>query len=328
LPPAPRQIQFLGMNCPSEKFVPVSRPAWERTSAGLRAWAPAKINLNLLVGPCRGDGFHPLDSLVAKITLYDQIDLSPRSDGRVVFSCNSTDCGSDEKNLALRAGLLLAEAAKNRPGLGANACGADIALIKNIPPGKGLGGGSSDAASVLAGLNELWQLGLAKDELAGLGATLGSDVPLFFGGTFSRMTGRGEFVRPIALPDFYAVLCLPQLATSTAAVYHAFDALANQGGIGMGKSSLILDNDNPPAGRPSAWRELLRNDLLPPALRVCPGLAEIMQALAQADPTVCLTGSGSAMFILCDDQAQAYRTLANIAPQVAAMCMIVRSQPA
>ena len=317
------------MSCPPEKIAAESQPALEQTSTGLRAWASAKINLNLLVSPRRGDGFHPLDSLVAKITLYDRIDLTPRHDGRITFSCNRRDCGSDEKNLALRAGLLLAQTAKTRPSRKLSLCGADIALVKNIPPGKGLGGGSSDAAGVMAGLNKLWQLGATSAALADIGASLGSDVPLFFGGTFSRITGRGEHVEPIALPDFWAVLCLPPLATSTAEVYRTFDALAGKDSLGdVGKSPPAVDNGKPLIGPPSAWRELLRNDLLAPALRACPGLAEIHQALAQADPAVRLTGSGSAMFILCDDQAQAQRTLGRIAPSVANMCLIVRSQQA
>ena len=121
---------------------------------GLRVAAPAKINLDLLVGPRRPDGYHDIDSLVAKITLYDELAARLREDGPVGLHCEGLDCGPIEENLALRAARLLAERAGRRVG------GAEIRLAKAIPPGRGLGGGSSDAAAALVALDELWRLGL------------------------------------------------------------------------------------------------------------------------------------------------------------------------
>ena len=309
-----------GMN-DADIVLPI-RPAVELTPRGLRLRAPAKINLNLLVGARRADGFHSLDSLFATVTLYDELELTRRDDGRIGFSCLGADCGSDDKNLALRAARLLAgEALAGR--VGGNP-GVEIGLVKNIPPGKGLGGGSSDAAAVLAGLNQLWRLGLPRERLIELAARLGSDVPLFLGPPAGRMTGRGEVVQPVGIHPFVAVLILPDEATSTAEVYRAFDEVASERQAGHRQKS-AGPNPAEPAGEadlagrqldaamihrrpPSQWRALLRNDLFAPACRVCPALGQLHGRLSAAsDIPVCLTGSGSAMFIPCDDVAEAGR---------------------
>lgn len=287
---------------------------------GLRLAAPAKINLDLHVGPRRPDGYHPLDSLVAKVTLYDDILLLPRPDRRITFRCDGADCGPDDKNLALRAARLLAEHA------GSAALGVEIVLTKSIPPGKGLGGGSSDAAAVLAGLNELWALGLPAAELAELAATLGSDVPLFLGPPVSRMTGRGEHLAPAAVHDFLAVLHMPPAVCPTAAVYRRFDELPGQG-----------SGPFPPTSRPSAamlqdppskWRSTLVNDLAAPAFQVSPDLQRTHEALATAlGRPVSVTGSGSALFILCDDPAEAAEVLRRLPAGLPGQSVCVRPNP-
>ena len=212
----------------------------------LRLLAPAKINLNLLVGPRGPDGFHEIDSLVAKVTLYDEIELRGREEGEIRFTCRGAGCGGDEKNLALRAARLLAE--------GRHVGGVDITLSKHIPPGRGLGGGSSDAAAVLIGLNELWQLGVSAAELSALAASLGSDVPLFFGPPAARMTGRGELLEEISVHPFVAVLILPDFTCRTSAVYRAFDEAP----------AAVEKQLEPPTlgGSPSQWRAALVNQLL------------------------------------------------------------------
>lgn len=278
-------------------------PQREITDDGLRLWAPAKINLNLLVGPRRADGFHDLDSLVAKVALYDRIDLHPRTDDKITFSCTAgkglpkamADCGPDDRNLVVRAAKLL-ETFKPVDA------GVDIHLTKHIPPGKGLGGGSSDAASTLVGLNELWRLGLPMDRLAALGAQLGSDVPLFLGTPSSRMTGRGEVLAPAPLPPFSAVLLLPEVSTSTAAVYKAYDEIPPSASFkGKPLADRQIDIRELASAQPSAWPQLLENDLAPAALQACPPLREVWEAFqAAAGGTVCMTGSGSALFVLCD----------------------------
>jgi len=264
----------------------------------LRVLAPAKINLNLLVGPRRQDGYHSLDSIVAKVSLYDEVELRPRDDDKLLFAAEGMADSPHEGNLAYRAAVLLSPEAGGR--------GAEIRLTKAIPVGRGLGGGSADAAAAIAGLNELWRLGLPASRLAKIGASLGSDVPLFFGAAASRMTGRGENVEPVRVHPFFAILLLPPFGCSTAAVYRAFDDAPPEPGEQLDVAALT--------GPPSRWRGRLVNQLALAAGRVQPRVAEILSELGCALPVpVQLTGSGSAMFLLCDDLAEA-RELASMIP--------------
>jgi len=132
------------------------------------------------VGSARADGYHPVDSCIAKITLYDRIDLLRRDeeDKKISLMCEGVNCGPVEENLAYRAAALLAG--------GRNVPGVEIRLSKKIPPGGGLGGGSSDAAAVLTGLSVFWNLFIPNEELCELAAKLGSDVPLFLGSASCR----------------------------------------------------------------------------------------------------------------------------------------------
>jgi len=281
--------------------------------SGLGFWAPAKINLNLVVGPLGSDGFHPVDSLVAKVTLYDSMEIRTRSDGRVVLDCVGADCGPPEKNLVTRAAKLLAD--------GRDVCGADIKLNKATPPGAGLGGGSSDAAAALRGLNELWSLGYDRAALSGLAAQLGSDVSLFLGPPSARMTGRGERIEPLDVCDFTAVLVLTGLVCSTAEVYGAYDRL------GAAESEQI-DTSLLSSGPPSAWRDMLGNDLAAAAMSVCPELSALRDRVQSAvDVPVHVTGSGSAMFMLFDDSDQAATAVSGLDADLQDMCEIVGLNP-
>ena len=302
-------------------------------------WAPAKINLNLLVGPRRSDGFHPLDSLVAKVTLYDRIDLYPRLDGHLHLKCASADCGDPEENLALRAARLLREHCLDKMGTGTDfksavaenrsqspfCPGADIELCKNIPPGKGLGGGSSNAATVLLGLSEMWRLNAEPGELSALAAELGSDVPLFLAPSAARMTGRGEILQPINIHPFVAGLFLSDYFCGTADVYRAYDEKLGQAPIpndGIGASPNFpsqsgstrqLDREVLASRPPSQWRHLLVNQLSEAAVAVCPKLGKLWKELRDALPIpMHMSGSGSALFILCDDEAE----LASMLPRL------------
>ena len=278
----------------------------------LRLAAPAKINLNLLVAPRRGDGYHPLDSLVVKITLYDELGLRARDDGRVTFACEGAECGRDEDNLVPRAARLLAA--------GRQVGGVDIALTKRIPAGMGLGGGSSDAAATLVGLERLWGLALPCEALCEFALELGSDVPLFLGPPAARMTGRGEQLAPVQVHPFAALLVLPPFGCSTAEVYRAFDAAP-----GEPHSQLPAELLREP---PSCWRGRLLNQLAPAARRVQPQLAEVLSRLEATLPLpVCVTGSGSAMFALCDDRAEAAAMLSHVPDDLRELCVTVESNP-
>jgi 4-diphosphocytidyl-2-C-methyl-D-erythritol kinase len=297
------------MNMTNEFCVLPARPQLQATGPrSLLAHAPAKINLSLLVEPRRKDGFHDLDSFVAKVTLYDELDLALRDDGEIRFSCSGADCGSDENNLALRAARRLAQ--------GRNVGGADIKLSKHILPGKGLAGGSSDAAAVLAGLNRLWKLDCTTLELAELGAELGSDVPLFLAAPTSRMTGRGEILAPALVHPFVVILCVPEFSCPTTEVYRAFDSLASE----------RLEPIHPDAltRPPSQWRDRLRNQLAAPAMIVQPPLKEMQQELlAAAGMPAMVTGSGSALFVLCDDAQEASGVWNRIPQHLRRLCTAV-----
>lgn len=279
----------------------------------LAAAAPAKINLNLLVGPARQDGYHPLDSLVAKVSLHDVLELQARNDGRIALDCRGFDCGPMKENLAFRAAALLAE--------GREVPGADILLRKAIPPGVGLGSGSSDAAAALVALNELWQLGLSGDDLHGLACRAGSDVALFGGPACCRMTGRGESLQPVAIRPFFVALVLPGFQCSTPEVYRAYDRSPSP--VGQQIDTALLANQPP-----SVWRDKLINDLAEPARAICPQLAELWDRLgAHANVPIHMTGSGSGLFALCDTAAEAQAFRANLPADLQSMCVLATGNP-
>ena len=291
-----------------------AQPRFTRVDATcLRVAAPAKINLNLLVGPIREDGFHPLDSYVATITLYDWLTLRSRDDGEIRFRCAGHDVGPDSENLALRAAQALLAASPTPPG------GADIELEKHIPPGTGLGGASSDAAAVLAGLMQLWELDLSQEALFAMAAELGSDVPLFLAGTGSHMTGRGEVLSPASFGPFYAILCTPGIHCPTGEVYAAFDRCPE-----------AMEEQLPPsqlAGPATSWAGRLVNQLAGPAFCARPALAKWYDALASAAARpVSVTGSGSAMFILCDTPEDAQATMGQLPTDLRQGCRVIRSE--
>ncbi|MFP4052528.1 MAG: 4-(cytidine 5'-diphospho)-2-C-methyl-D-erythritol kinase [Phycisphaerae bacterium] len=272
--------------------------------------APAKINLNLLVGSRRDDGYHPLDSIVAQVSLYDTLSLRLTDDGEVKLDCEGPDCGPADQNLALRAAELLAERC-GAPG------GVRIRLQKQIPPGAGLGGGSSDAAAVLKGLRRLWKLDISDEQLVELAAELGSDVPLFLGPPVCRMRGRGEIIEPLEAAAAWVLLILPGIHCSTRAVYEAFD---HEPEIMAGQTE-FADLLQPP----SRWREDLQNQLGPAARRVSPTLANLWDALRTSLPvTPMLTGSGSALFCLCDHEKELQAVAAAVSVERLPLCCGVR----
>jgi 4-diphosphocytidyl-2-C-methyl-D-erythritol kinase len=295
--------------CPGAEALSGPQPRLRaRPDGALHVAAPAKINLNLLVGPRREDGYHAIDSFVAKVTLYDRLLLSPRDDGRLVLRCTGADCGPIDDNLALRAARLLAE--------GRNVPGATIELAKGIPPAAGLGGGSSDAAAALVGLNELWNLHQAAEHLGELAGRLGCDVPLFLGPAAARMTGRGETISAVAVHPFWTVLILPESPCPTAEVYRAYDRLDHREQRQLDPSVL--------AAAPSRWRGRVSNQLFPAACQVHPALAERHQRLSAAvGVPVSMSGSGGALFVLCDDLLEVQRVYAAVPADLREACRIV-----
>ncbi len=180
---------------------------------------PAKINLLLHVKGKREDGYHEIVTVMQAIDLYDEL-LIEKADNLELI-CTSPDIPSDENNLVYKA------AVKLREFTGINE-GARISLKKNIPVAAGLGGGSSDAAAALSGLNRLWGLGLTVETLCGLGREIGSDIPFFLGGPTAAGYGRGdELIRLSNETDYWYLLVNPGIMISTAWVYSQVDISAD-----------------------------------------------------------------------------------------------------
>lgn len=178
------------------------------------AWpAPAKLNLFLHVTGRRSDGYHELQTVFQFLNYADSLYFVPRGDG----VCRRTE-GPDEippeRDLVVRAARLLSEVS----GAG---LGADIRVVKRIPIGGGLGGGSSNAATTLVALNRIWNLGLPYDEIAELGLRLGADVPVFVRAHAAWAEGVGDRLWPIELPEPWYLVVTPKVQVSTAAVFAA-----------------------------------------------------------------------------------------------------------
>lgn len=173
--------------------------------------APAKLNLMLHIVGRRADGYHELQTLFQFLDHGDELSFSLRADGEI---CLHTELsGVDhESNLIVRAARLL----QRESGC---PLGADIRLLKRLPMGGGIGGGSSDAATTLLGLDHLWQLHLGEDRLAELGLTLGADVPVFVRGRAAFAEGVGERLQPVDLPEPWFLVIAPQVSVSTAEIF-------------------------------------------------------------------------------------------------------------
>lgn len=185
----------------------------------------AKLNLYLAVLSKRRDNFHELQTVFERISLCDKITLTSRKDNRIVLSCSEKKLCSVTSNLAYKSAKLLKDKFKIKKGV-------TIELEKRIPVGSGMGGGSSNAATVLLGLNRLWKLGLSKDELANIAQELGSDVAFFiYECSFALGQGRGEIIKPLKefkKTRFWHVLVIPKIHVSTPLIYKEWDKLKSR----------------------------------------------------------------------------------------------------
>ena len=187
--------------------------------------APAKTNLWLRITGERPDGYHDIATRMLPISLADEITLETLDGDQVEFTCSDPDLPAGEDNLALRA----VRALENHCG---RRFGARIHVEKKIPSGAGLGGGSSDAATILLGLNHLFHLGLTPEHLAVVGSRIGSDVPFFLFQTVCDCAGRGEIVTPVDFPwDLPVFLMKPAFSVSTAWAYRNLEKFAAISGI-------------------------------------------------------------------------------------------------
>jgi 4-diphosphocytidyl-2-C-methyl-D-erythritol kinase len=265
------------------------------------ALAPAKVNLALSVGPPGVDRMHPIASWMVTVDLHDELLLTrlpEESLSRYAILWHeearrrSDIDWSITKDLAVRAHLALQEHV-GRP------LPLQLKMQKRIPVGGGLGGGSSDAAAMLHGVNALYALGLDDDELASIASGLGSDVAFLVHGGSAIVEGLGERVeRHDDVPDLHAVLAFPSVACPTGAVYGAFDREAQTARVDAARVRSLARS------RPAPHDCF--NDLAGPACAIAPSLRDDIEELsALAERPAHVSGSGSTIFVLCDDPLHA-----------------------
>ena len=287
----------------------------------LKVQAPAKVNLSLEVLGKRPDGYHELRTIMQAVDLRDTLRFQERGDGRISLSCEAKDVPKDEGNLVVQAAKLLRNECQASRGV-------DIDLRKNIPPGAGLGGGSSDCAATLRALNVLWRLDLDADTLERLGGKLGSDVPFFIRGGTAICTGRGEKVERLpASVKLYFSLVMPSFPVSTASIYACCQdclTMPDRGhknisrGLRKGKVELI---------GPSLF-----NALQETACRQHPRLAHMQERIDNLVSRTrkygtLLCGSGSSLFVLHASQKSAERAARMLHETLGVRCETAASLP-
>ncbi len=257
-------------------------------SAAETHWpAPAKLNLFLHVVGRRADGYHRLQTLFQLLDLADTVSIGLRDDGRVERAAASYDVPAEEDLVVRAAGAL--KAATGAPG------GATLRVTKRIPLGGGLGGGSSDAATVLLALNRLWGCGLSVGELAAIGLPLGADVPVFVEGSSAWAEGVGERLTPVELPQAWYVIIHPRICVSTRDIFQSPELTRN--------SPLITIRAFFESGG--------RNDCEPVVRARHPEVAEALDWLGRFAPAR-VTGTGACVFAACASAIEAERLAARV----------------
>ena len=280
-----------------------------RYAGSVKVRVPSKINLHLGVGPLRADGFHELSTVYHAISLFDE--LTARPGDTLALTMEGEGAGElalDDSNLIMRAARALAAKARVPAH-------ARLHLRKSIPLAGGLAGGSADAAATLLACDLLWGTGYTKDELAEIGAELGSDVPFLLHGGTALGTGHGETVSPIlARPTtWHWVVAIAEGGLSTPEVYRELDRLRDSPW-----PPTALESPDELMGalrqrRPEVLGAALANDLQPAALSLRPGLADVLKAGYDAGAIAgIVSGSGPTCVFLAADGAHADRVAADL----------------
>ncbi len=261
-------------------------------SASLTLPSPAKLNRMLHIVGRREDGYHLLQTLFQFIDLNDHLTLASRADGEIQLTSRIESVPHDD-NLMVRAARLLQHHSRTP-------LGATLAIEKQLPMGGGLGGGSSNAATTLIGLNHLWQLNLSLDELARLGLQLGADVPVFIYGHSAWAEGVGEQLTAVTLDAPWFVIIHPGISVSTPGVFQDPQLTRDSRPITMARAL---------QGGAPEWR----NDCEAVVKKRYPPIAEALNWLAQYAPSR-LTGTGACLFAAFETQ-QAAQATAQLAGQ-------------
>jgi 4-diphosphocytidyl-2-C-methyl-D-erythritol kinase len=260
----------------------------------MRVKSFAKVNLGIEVLGKRDDGYHDIRTLLQSIDLFDLLDFFPRTSNEIILKGDDDSIPWGESNLIHQAATLL----KMRYAI---KTGIEIHVTKNIPAGRGLGGGSSNAATTFWALNEMWGIGLENDALRSLGARLGSDIPFFFEGGLCLGQGKGDILFPQEdLNPFLCVLVFPSVFISTAAVYERFHASLTSQDKG---SKIIKFLDSHDLG-------FLENELEETVFRTYPQIKAIKSLIQeQGSELTLMSGSGSAVFGLFHHKKRAAKAL-------------------
>ncbi len=254
-----------------------------------RVPAPAKINLFLHIVGRRADGYHLLQTAFRMLDWGDEITLRRRDDGAIVRTSDVPGVPADA-DLVVRAARALQAASGTR-------CGADIGVVKRIPMGGGLGGGSSDAASVLVALNRIWACGLSRGQLQEIGLTLGADVPFFIFGRTAFAEGVGEALQAMEVPPAWYVMVAPPVTVPTAEIFSAPE----------------LTRDSEPIIMRGFATRTTRNDMQATVCKRFPQVAEALVWLSQYGAAR-MSGSGACIFAPFDSEETAQQVVAT-APQ-------------
>ena len=304
------------------------------------AEAPGKINLTLEILGRRPDGYHELRSIVSPVSLFESVTVTERDDGAV--TCETEGDGVDvsalrglpsEKHLAVKA----ARAMQRELGRDPSRCGCDIRIVKRVPIGAGMGGGSADAAGVLACLRALWAPDLPESRLLAAGAAAGSDVPALLLGGAVRMEGRGERVRRLlppgaSAPPMWLVAAFPGIPVSTPAVYAAWDS-ARPAGSAPPSPPLTTGPDpceycarSVRNGDAEACARALFNGLQDIVFRLHPSTERFCLALRGGGALgTLLSGSGSAVFGLARSREGAEAIRRSLRGRI--WCKVLRTLP-
>lgn len=262
--------------------------------------APAKLNLFLHVVGRRPDGYHLLESLFRLVSLSDSISVDLRLDGVISREWHGetvTDVTVDlQSDLVVRAAKLLQQHTQCR-------LGAHVSVTKRIPMGAGLGGGSSDAATTLLALNQLWRTGLGRDQLVSLGLKLGADVPFFLVGQSSFVQGIGEIMQPVDLPPASYLIFKPQIGVPTAQIFASPDLTRNTESVKISDFSgrtFFVSSDTEQNGEQFGDSRALtafgKNDLERVVVQLYPEVSTAIQWVVNQGLAVRMSGSGSCFF--------------------------------
>jgi 4-diphosphocytidyl-2-C-methyl-D-erythritol kinase len=260
-----------------------------RNRKGLLVRAPAKINLSLLIAGKRPDGFHEIETVMAKVNWYDKILIQRGRKAGVELVCKGPYWApKGRKNLIYQAAELILKSCGEQANL-------KITLTKNIPAGSGLGSASSDAAATLIGLNQYLKLNLKNRDLAKLAAQLGSDVPFFLNGPLAFCAGKGEKVKKLSKKfNFLALLILPDVSVSTQKVYANYK---HDAALYQNLSTQIKEYI--PKNRIDLVAKMCANMLQTSCFGLVKALAELKARIESLGiGPLCLTGSGSGMFYI------------------------------